>query len=709
MQDSQQNQASLVFLNRRRFLAGIGLISLSWQMSPAFPLAIAEGETGNLPSSNLKNTPDVYPVFVPYKIAKMGGTQELILRSGEIISIFIPKQVAENQRIRFSSLDNSQHDGKLEVHTLYDPDSEIHNKIFQEIEKAKWIKHQKNSSINRLRKVYKNIRDCQYCDDTAALELLDYVVQSSKLSEEIKARYKIASENNSIVGIEQSLRKALEQSELNREEQRELLKTFAFVRASEPVSNWDDLTDLDTIIFGSTLPMSVKQNYAQASATSRAYTADLLIVNYINQFADTQNASYLEVYQKIRNGEDLSDSDQAVANQLDKFLEKGNKTVNSKRQPLLAANAYAIYVIAREKTREKNDKLRTEKSKEWQESIAALINLTDQVTDKMEDSKRAGAAIVPLSTRLLSAVGVEAGTGIAISNLSGAAATNATLAWLGGGSVATGGLGMLGGLTVVTGGAALIGAAGLLSVALVAQMDAEDYQNLGVAMGTGVIAGLGATYAALTALTVFGVGEGLAGAAAISTLMAALGGVSVMTGGTALVAFAVGLLVWDALKANKKRDGSILKQLEARLYTVDEYFLGHPLYEYLVANEDKLKVGDYGIAPNVDLEKFSYALRNWLTIKPQDRVVAYIDTKGNDHEGVAFSRSGISWRKNDQMNFIKYQELANLLDSSLSSSMESSQTLNKMSHLLELLSIESEPTRHHDWVQLLRDVSHLEI
>ncbi len=48
-----------------------------------------------------------------------------------------------------------------------------------------------------------------------------------------------------------------------------------------------------------------------------------------------------------------------------------------------------------------------------------------------------------------------AGTGTAISSLSGAAASNAALAWLGGGIVASGGGGMAAGAAVLTGGAAV--------------------------------------------------------------------------------------------------------------------------------------------------------------------------------------------------------------------------------------------------------------
>ncbi len=48
-----------------------------------------------------------------------------------------------------------------------------------------------------------------------------------------------------------------------------------------------------------------------------------------------------------------------------------------------------------------------------------------------------------------------AGTGTAISSLSGAAASNAAMAWLGGGTVASGGGGMAAGATVLAGGAAI--------------------------------------------------------------------------------------------------------------------------------------------------------------------------------------------------------------------------------------------------------------
>jgi hypothetical protein len=78
---------------------------------------------------------------------------------------------------------------------------------------------------------------------------------------------------------------------------------------------------------------------------------------------------------------------------------------------------------------------------------------------------------------------------------------------------------MLGGLAVVTGGAALIGAAGLLSVALVSEMDGEDFKNLGIAAVTGTLAGAGAVFIAWTGASALGVAGTLSGAAAITSII----------------------------------------------------------------------------------------------------------------------------------------------------------------------------------------------
>ena len=66
-----------------------------------------------------------------------------------------------------------------------------------------------------------------------------------------------------------------------------------------------------------------------------------------------------------------------------------------------------------------------------------------------------GAATSAVTFGLISTY-ATAGTGVAISSLSGASATSASLAWLGSGTVASGGFGAAGGWVVLTGGGAII-------------------------------------------------------------------------------------------------------------------------------------------------------------------------------------------------------------------------------------------------------------
>lgn len=90
-------------------------------------------------------------------------------------------------------------------------------------------------------------------------------------------------------------------------------------------------------------------------------------------------------------------------------------------------------------------------------------------------SAGAGAAFTSGAMLMASTYGV-AGTGTAISSLSGAAATNASLAWLGGGTVASGGGGMAAGAAVLTGGALFV-AAGVAVVGYYGYMMYDQHED----------------------------------------------------------------------------------------------------------------------------------------------------------------------------------------------------------------------------------------
>ena len=288
-------------------------------------------------------------------------------------------------------------------------------------------------------------------------------------------------------------------------------------------------------------------------------------------------------------------------------------------------------------------------------------------------------------------MGAETATGVSISSLSGAAATNATLAFLGGGSVASGGLGMLGGLAVATGGAALIGAAGIVSFALVSQMDNEDKKNLGIAIGSGTILGSLSVLGAWTAASAFGVAGTLSGAAALSTTIAALGGLGVITGGAAFVASGTAFAIWSFLQAGKTRDKSYLRQLEARTYTYTEETITGDFAAFISQNlkkEEYTENNNISLAPFIPLENLSNALSGWLNLSPQEKVVALIDTSiAFLKKGIVFSEDRLHWT----YNVMDYQDLARFFKTetkitSLLSDSTQKQNLSKLTKVLDILS-----------------------
>ena len=222
-------------------------------------------------------------------------------------------------------------------------------------------------------------------------------------------------------------------------------------------------------------------------------------------------------------------------------------------------------------------------------------------------------------------------------------------------SVAARGLGMLGGLAVATGGAALIGAARVVSIALVSKMDGEDKKNLGIAIGTGTIAGATTILGAWTAATALGVAGSLSGAAATTAIMAALGGVSVMTGGAAAVAFGTAFWVWSSMKKGKKRDQSVLEQLETLSYIYTEEEIPSRIGEFVQNQvQSQYKFTNGFSAPNIPLDRLSKALEKLLYLKDNEKVIALIDTSGfMSTQGIAFTDDRILWNH----HYVKYQDL----------------------------------------------------
>ena len=644
--------------SRRNFLQQITIATASWLLKDSF---IA-------PAANASTTEDVvekYLVSVPFLTAREGGSQDIILYSGTSYSFKVPYRTKNNTRIRRDGIE-------LNICTLYDTNSRIAAAIYEEIDKTQFIS---TASKSKCKLVYEQIEDCKIVKDISTLELLDYLVAtSSNLNPDIRQRYAIASNNSRWAQISQLINK-IEQKSDNR---LLLLGTLESIKAGQPIPDFKVLTNLDSIILDSEIPEAFKQTYTYGSALSRAITVDYLILQSIetsNELNDLEKQQYLSTYQQVRDGK--KDIDSAMIGILDTYIySKSN----------LPANAQVVYKEAREQNLIKDGDLAN--------NVLQVAVRIGELHEGVREASQGASALVPSTTRLLSAAALETGTGVSIasvatgvsvSTLTGAAATNATLAWLGGGSVAAGGLGMLGGLAVATGGAALIGAAGVVSFGLLAQMDGEDFQNLGIAMGGGTVVAGGVAFLAWTAATATGVAGSLSGAAAITTTMTALGGLSVITGGTAAVALGGAYVIWSLLDSNKQRNQGVLEELETKIYTLTVAPQSESLAG-LITNKIKAQyqIAEVFTAPKLPLNLLANAYKSWLEPDKKETIVALIDTSlwNDGKEGIAFTDKRIVWKGTwGNSDYLSYQDLSELLKNpglELISKEESRKNLEKL-------------------------------
>ncbi len=496
---------------------------------------------------------ELHHIFIGYETVIAGGTQKVTLRSGKSYEVKIPANSPEEAKLRLKGCGLHLNDVVVVLHTLFDKTLDIE----KQVDLLRANVDIKPESKRRCKKVYQLIKNAKYTDDLAAQDLLDFIVSSSLTNPSVSQRYNIASQNSKSIKIEECIENALAASNLDETEKQSIRGTYQYIRAGENITDFGVLNQLDSIIQNSSLRNELKELYFRYSVTSRASTGDLLIVNLIDNSPTIKKsaiyrAEILTAYITLRDGKQVSD--QASLKSLDLLI------LNSD----IPDDCKVMYKLMREP-------LTNDKGKSAGED--SPIGSVNKVWDSVKKASEKASEFVPNVTTVAKAFGMKAGTGVAITALSGGAATNATLALLGGGSVATGGLGMLGGLAVATGGSALIGAALLVSVASVAQMDAEDKKNLGVAAGVGVASSAAAVGTAWAAVSAFGVAStgtaigSLSGAAAISAAMAALGGVGVMTGGTALVAAGAGFAAYKFFKGDKNDPKRILKRLEDKLYS----------------------------------------------------------------------------------------------------------------------------------------------
>ena len=361
--------------------------------------------------------PKKYLVSIPFLTAREGGNRDVILYSGMSFSLKIPQRIKDNVKIEQNGIE-------FTIRTLYDTSSRIAAKIYDEIDNTQFIS---TSSKSKCKFVYEQIEDCKIVKDIPTLELLDYLVLTSNLSPDLRQRYEIASNNSRWVQISQVIDRAV-----NKSDSTLLLGTLESIKAGQPIPDFKALTQLDSIVLDSSLSEAFKQTYTYGSTLSRAITVDYLILQSIdssNKLDDAEKQQYLATYQQVREGK--KDLDPTMGAALDLFIYTSSN---------LPANAQVVYKEAREESLAGDENLAN--------NILLAVDRSHDLQQGIRQASQDASALVPSTTKLLCAAALEAGTGVSIGSLTGAAATNATLAWLGGGSVAAGGLGMLGGLAV---------------------------------------------------------------------------------------------------------------------------------------------------------------------------------------------------------------------------------------------------------------------
>lgn len=632
-------QRSLKF-SRRRFNQLITLTTVSILANEIVCPEIARA--GNAAALSPNTDRERYHIVIGDKLAQVGGQQSLTLKSGIIKTISIPKYSQEGTQITLKNAASDGSDAIVILHTLYDRQIDIDGLVEQGIVSVPVLK----ATRDRCRDVYQQLKLGNPVRDSQTLQVLDLIVAGSsklkqaKSGEMVQKRYELASRNARLTVLQTYIEESINQSQLPAKQKQKLKGIYQYVRANEPLPNIEDLealTDIDAIVQGSTLSIPLRQIYALASAQSRAFTVDEALQKLIrsNYPEEDEAAAYLEIYNQIRLG--LKVENQEILTGLNLLIEQSN----------LRPEIKAIYRLARDRF--------------FDQSIQEVENSLQQDLQMGQQAIKITANIVPTITQIFAAGGVTAGTGTAISSLTGAAATNATLATLGGGSVAAGGLGMLGGLAVATGGAALVGAATLVSISIVADMPASELQKLGVAATAGTLASATIMGTAWAVANTFLIAGELTGAAAISAAIAALGGVTAMTGGATLIAFGIGSGVWHFLKNEDAALAKALREIEPNLYIISiadqaDFPMAPLIKEYLrpfQKNTDRVYV-----LPHLPAEKISTVFANYAFLDREEKILAIIDTSilKSGKTGITFTSRGIWWKDLLSQNFVEYSD-----------------------------------------------------
>lgn len=154
---------------------------------------------------------ELYHIFVAYDTASSGGTQKVTLKSGKSCQFEVPPASNEDSKLPLKGCGLQGNDVLLVIHTWFDKSQDFEKSIDLLITYADI----KPESRIRVRNVYELVKDARITQDLAALELLDFIVFSSKTESLVCQRYKVGRQNYRLIKLEQCIEDALAASKLD--------------------------------------------------------------------------------------------------------------------------------------------------------------------------------------------------------------------------------------------------------------------------------------------------------------------------------------------------------------------------------------------------------------------------------------------------------------------------------------------------------------
>ncbi|NEQ35683.1 MAG: hypothetical protein F6K40_05000 [Okeania sp. SIO3I5] len=381
---------------------------------------------------------EIYHIFVGYQTANQGGTQKVTLKSGKSYNVRIRPNSTEGSTLRLQKCGVKSDDAFLVLHTFYNPELNLDRRINSLVIRASIYERSKTRCLE----AYNRINSGLYTYDLAALNLLDFILESSNIDSLIGLCYRIASENSRWIGIDKGLEQVLDSSNLMEVEKQRLKGIYLYIKSGEPMPNFEKFRQLDAIILNSAIAPELKDKYLLASATSMAVRIDMLIVNLISNSSEidkNKHRKYLSIYQQLREGATV---DNGIIENLDSVI--------------LQAEIPWICKIVYQLLRDRYFASDLEVNNNDFHTVFSKFKKAEKFVKQAENSEKI--------TNSFGSIPIQ--KGMLIEGVNDA--------------VINGGVGVLAGVKVLKGGEALIGAVGLVAIASTLEMSTKDKIKLGI-------------------------------------------------------------------------------------------------------------------------------------------------------------------------------------------------------------------------------------